>query len=147
MLYSILQGGTSLLGAMGALRAGQEAAAAYEAEADQAETDKAQAAVDGRVSRDGLRRDLAKQLGEQDVAYAASGTDLSFGTAVTARDQATRDAAGAISTDLGNEDMKKRRLQQRADALRRQAADARSAGGIKAFGTLFGNAASIAGRG
>ncbi len=144
---SILSGGATVLSASSAMSAGQEQAIAYQAEAAQAQADAAQESIDGRQRRDGLRRDLIARLGEQDVAYSASGLDLSFGTPVVARDESIRSASAALSNDLSNEEAKRRRLVERSDALKRMAKSARQAGAIKAGGLLLSGGADILQRG
>ncbi|OCC01843.1 hypothetical protein BA190_26895 [Labrys sp. WJW] len=137
LFTTMLSGGATAISAMAAMNAGKQQAAAYNLEASQAMADNAQESVEGRVRRDSMRKDLIKQLGEQDVAYAASGLDLSFGSPLQARDDAKADAARALSTDLDNETVTRNRLTQRAQALRAMARDAKSAGRMKALGLAF----------
>lgn len=146
-LGTILSGGATVLSALSAMSAGREQAAAYQAEAAQAQTDAAQESIDGRQRRDSLRRDLIARLGEEDVAYSASGLDLSFGTATVARDQSVRDASNAVSNDLSNEEVKRRRLMERSQSLQRMAKSAKKAGQIKAGGLLLSAGADILQRG
>ena len=146
-LGSILSGGATVLSALSSLSAGQQQSAAYQAEAAQASVDAVQETIDGRQRRDGLRRDLIARLGENDVAYSASGLDLSFGTPVVARDESVRSASAALSNDLSNEEAKRRRLVERSDALKRMAKSARQAGAIKAGGLLLSGGADILQRG
>ena len=146
-LGSILSGGATVLSALSAMSAGRESAEAYRAEAAQAQADAAQETIDGRQRRDSLRRDLIARLGEQDVAYSASGLDLSFGTATVARDQSVKDASNALDADLSNEEAKRRRLFERSQSLQRMAKSAKKAGQIKAGGLLLSGAADMLQRG
>lgn len=147
LFSSILQGGASLASVIGALGAGEENAAAYKAKAADAEDEKGLEAVRGIERRDGLRRSLLERLGQQDVAAAASGVDLSFGTPALARDEAARDGERALTQDQNTEDLRANRLGQRADEFRNAARSARRSGVYKAIGAGVQGIAGISRRG
>lgn len=144
---SILQGGAGLLSAMSAMRTGQSQAAMYSSQAADTRLDVTQEAIDATERQTGLRKQLLTALGERDTAYAASGVDLSFGTPVQARTEAIQDANNAIAVDQSNSDLRKSRLRSRAAGLDAMAADAKSAGAIKAAGIVFDTGVDIYKRG
>lgn len=144
---SILQGGAGLLSAMSAMRAGQSQAAMYASQAADTRLDVTQEAIDATDRQTGLRKQLLAALGERDTAYAASGVDLSFGTPVQARNEAIQEANNAIAVDQSNSDLRKSRLRSRAAGFDAMAADAKSAGAVKAAGVLFDTGINIFKRG
>lgn len=146
-LSSILQGSAGLVGAMGAVRAGQSQAEAYRMQAGDARIDARQEEIAGMQREDGLKRKLLASLGERDAATAASGVDLSFGTPVIARDQAMEDANRAVSMNQSETEMRRARLMARAASYQRMASEAESAGMFKGVGSLLLTAGSIGRRG
>ncbi len=144
---SILQGGLGLVGAMSAIRAGSAQADAYRSQAADTRLDVTQEQIDATNRETSLRKGLLKSLGERDVAYAASGLDLSFGTPATARAQAADDAQQAVEQDQTTSDLRQSRLRARADTLDALAGDAESASWLKAGGSVLGSAFDIVKRG
>lgn len=144
---NVLQGGLGIVQAMGALRAGQTQSSAYRSEAADTRLDVTQEAIDATDRQTSLRKQLIAALGERDTAYAASGVDLSFGTPQQARTEAIQSASDAITTDQSNSDLRKSRLRSRAASLDAMAADASSAGGLKAAGSLLETGIDILARG
>jgi len=144
---SLLQGGLGLVSAMGELRAGQAQADALRSQAADTRLNITQEGIAGTERQDSLRRQLVSAIGERDTAYAASGVDLSFGTPVSARRQAIADADRAIVTDQNNVNLRQTQYRSRALSLEQMAADAASAGGIKALGSIFDTAIDITARG
>jgi hypothetical protein len=147
LFSSILQGGATVASVMGALSAGDEKASDLKARANDAIDEQGIERLRGIERRDGLRRSLLERLGQQDVAAAASGVDLSFGTPSLARDEAARDGERALTQDQSTEDLRINRLQQRADELRSGAKAARRAGVIRALGSGVASAYSMTRRG
>lgn len=137
---TILQGGLGLVSAMAAIRAGASEARMYRSEAADTRLNVTQEQIDAENRQTGLRKQLLASLGERDTAYAASGVDLSFGTPATARREAEDDANRALSQDQMTSTVRQSRLRTKAANLDAQAADAQSAGGMKAFG-IFANTA------
>lgn len=133
MFANILQGGMGLVGAMSAVREGDAKASALRAQAEDARFDARTEEINTINRQASLRRDLAQALGKRDVAYAASGVDLSFGTPDVARDQALDDANRALTGEQADADMRAGRLRERATQYRRMADDARTAGRTKAL--------------
>lgn len=147
LFTTILSGTATVAGMLGAANAGEEQARTLTAQATDARTEQDIERLRGTDRRDGLRRSLLQTLGERDVAAAASGVDLSFGTAAIARNEAERDAESAFGIDKSTEDMRVARLQERESEFLRSAAAAKKAGRIKAFGLGIQGAASIGKRG
>jgi hypothetical protein len=147
LFSSILQGGATVASVMGALSSGEERASDLKARAADAIDEQGIERLRGIERRDGLRRALLERLGQQDVAAAASGVDLSYGTPSLARDEAARDGERALTQDQSTEDLRVGRLQQRADELRSGAKAARRAGVIKALGSGVATAYSMSRRG
>lgn len=147
LFSTILQGGATIASIMGTMQAGQEKGRTLELSARDQATETTLEQARGIERRDSLRRSLLDALGERDVAAAASGVDLSFGTASTARDEANRDAARALSADEATEELRVARFAERASELRRAAASSRRGALINAFGQGVKGVASIARRG
>lgn len=146
-LWTGLQAAGGLVGMMGAVRAGQASAAALREGAADARFEQRMEQVDAINRQTSLRRQLTAALGERDVAYAASGVDLSFGTPATARRQVILEGQSAIGQDQATSDIRQARSRQRAFSLEAQADDAEQAGWIKGLGLGLGTAASIFKRG
>jgi hypothetical protein len=147
LFSTILQGGATVAGVLGAVGAGQEQSRNLMAQAADARTEQDIEKIRGTERRDGLKRSLLQTLGERDVAAAASGIDLSFGTASIARNEAQRDAESALTMDQSTEDFRVARLEERANEFTRSAKAAKRSGLIKAVGLGVTGAASINRRG
>lgn len=146
-LASVLQGGVGLVGAMAAMREGQMQATAYRGQAQDAKFDARSEEIAGAQRQDSLRRDLVKTLGERDVAYAASGVDLSFGTPQIARGEAVDAAGRAVAQDQETTAMRAARLRERAAYFKQMALGAEEAGLYKAVGAGLTAGMGIAARG
>lgn len=144
---SILSGGATIAGAMAAARAGKQDAINAEMQARDIDFDVKGEQLQGMERRNSLRRSLIQALGERDVAYAASGVDLSFGTPVIAREEANRDAERALSIDQSTEDFRVARLRERQRNLRIMGMEARRGGLAKAAGLVLEGGASMLRRG
>jgi hypothetical protein len=134
LLSSILSGTATVAGMMGAQASAEESARTLTAQAMDARSEQDIERLRGGERRDSLRRALLQTLGERDVAAAASGVDLSFGTPAIARDEAERDAERALATDRSTEDLRVARLQERESEFLRAASSTKRAGRLKAFG-------------
>ncbi len=146
-LTTLLQGGTSILGAVSAMQQGKQQSSALEQQAAQSELDAGQQRLAGEQKSDELRRALLAEGGARDVAYAAAGLDSSFGTPAIARAQADDDTARALGVNAANTDSLAARYMQRAAGYRAQASAARSAGFYKAIGLVGETAISTVRRG
>lgn len=145
-LSTILQGTATVLGLMTSIGAGNAEADAMEAQAIDAEREKPLETLQGISRRQSIRRQMADAIGAQDVAYAASGVDLSFGTAREARSDAYREADTALAADVGNEQTRISRLSERAASYRRGAKNARRMGLINGLLGLTDNALQMSQR-
>jgi hypothetical protein len=126
---SILGGGATVLSVLNAQRAGEAKSMALNASADDAMTQTQIEALQGLDRRTSLKAAMVQHIGERDVATAASGTDISFGTPTIARAQAIKDGERAASIDADTTETRIARLRERAANYRIQAAQA-SAGGL-----------------
>ncbi|HEU0095208.1 MAG TPA: hypothetical protein VFQ52_02050 [Rhizomicrobium sp.] len=127
-LSTLLQGGATVLGMAQAISAGNAQAEAYELEAQDAERQKPLETLQGISRRTALKRAAADAIGDQDVAYASSGVDLSFGTPAQARSDALRELDMGVTVDNGTQETRQVRLDERARNYRRMAGRAKSAG-------------------
>ena len=147
LLTGILSGTATVAGMLGAQAAGEEQSRTLTAQAADARTEQDIERLRGGERRNSLRRSLLETIGERDVAAAASGVDLSFGTAQIAREESARDAERALTMDQSTEDFRVSRLRERENEFTRSARSARRAGTIKAMGLGLKGAASFANRG
>ncbi|PZU23917.1 MAG: hypothetical protein DI589_06580 [Shinella sp.] len=145
-LKTLLQGTASVLGMYQAVQAGNADAEAANLAAIDAEREKPLETLQGINRRAGIKQEMMNRVGEQDVAYAASGVDLSFGTPGQARKAAFREADNALGNDVATEQTRIARLDERAANYRKRAARARAGGWFDAL-TIGAKAGSdIAGR-
>lgn len=146
-LASILQGTATVLGVVSAIGAGNAEASQNEMAANDAEAEKPLETLQGISRRTSIRRQMAEALGAQDVAYAGSGVDLSFGTARAARTDAYREADLGLSTEVGTEQTRISRLTERAANYRAAAKSARRMGIFNALSGGLDNVLSFQQRG
>lgn len=146
-LTSILQGTATVLGVVSSFAAGNAEADMLEMQAQDAEREKPLENLQGIERRSSIKKAMVDALGAQDVAYAASGVDLSFGTARAARTDAYREADLALTTDVGTQQTRVARLDERARNYRSQAKQARRAGMLNGLVGGLQGFASFAGRG
>ncbi|MDG4894619.1 hypothetical protein P9272_13660 [Mesorhizobium sp. WSM4976] len=142
-LASILQGTATVLGVVSAIGAGNAEAAQNELAASDAEGEQQVETLQGINRRASIRKQMADALGAQDVAYAASGVDLSFGTAKAARTDAYREADLALTSDSSTELTRVSRLAERARNYRAMAKAARTGGIINALSGATDNLLSL----
>lgn len=147
LLGSVLQGGAGLLSSFAAIRAGQAQKEGLLQQANAADLDAGQQKIIEATKENSLKSQLVATLGQRDVAYGASGVDLSFGTPAAARSQAIVDAGSALGTDEADNGAVTSQLRARAAAYRAQAADAAAAGDTTATGTLLTTGARLLMRG
>lgn len=142
-LTSILQGTATVLGVVSSIGAGAAQADQANAAAIDAETEQGIETLQGINRRTSIKRQLAAALGAQDVAYAASGVDLSFGTARAARTDAYREADLGLTTATGTEMSRVSRLAERAANYRSAAKTARRMGFFNALSGATDNLLSF----
>lgn len=146
-LGTILQGTATVLGVIASIGAGNAEAERQELEAMDAEREQELEMVQGVERRSSIKRQMMEAVGAQDVAYAASGVDLSVGTAAQARNDAYRDADLGLTTSTGTEQVRTSRLMERAANYRTAAKQSRSMGFINGLAQGLSGFASIARRG
>jgi hypothetical protein len=134
-LATILQGTATVLGVIASIGAGRAEQERYDAEAEKIEAQAVDAerevpleTLQGVSRRTSIKAALAQQLGDEGVAYGASGLDLSFGTAAQARSEAIRDADTALIADIGTQETRQSQLVERAAQYRYGSKQARLAG-------------------
>lgn len=142
-LSTILQGGATVLGIVSAIGAGNADADALELQAKDQERQQALDTLQGIDRRTSIKKALRDATGAQDVAYASSGVDLSFGTAAKARNDANRESDLALNTSSGTELSQSGRLMERAANYRSSAKRARRGGLIDAAVGGIKNTVSI----
>lgn len=135
-LASILSGTATALSIASGIGAANTEADALNAAAIDAEREQALETLQGIGRRSSIRREMMDAVGAQDTAYAASGVDLSFGSATQARRDAFRQADLALTTDTGTEFTRLNQLSERAASYRRQARRTRGVGLLEAGTTL-----------
>jgi hypothetical protein len=145
-LSTLLQGGATVLGAVTALNAGNADAEAAELAADDAAREVPLETLQGLTRRTGIKAEMMQRAGELDTAYAASGTDLSFGTPLQARTEAYREADLGLTSDMGTEQTRVARLREREVNYRKRAKRARAGGWLDALTIGAKGAASISER-
>ena len=131
-LTSLLQGTLTVLGVVSELSAGQADAEAAELAAQDAKSEKQLETLQGIERRSSIKRAMNDALGAQDVAYAASGVDLSFGTAKQARQEAYREADYANTSDINTSQVRASRLDERFANYKKAASRARFSGFVNA---------------
>lgn len=127
-LSSLLQGTATVLGMVQSINAGKADEEAANAAADDAAREIPLETLQGITRRTALKKEMMDSVGQQDVAYAASGVDLSFGTPSRARSEAFRQADLGLTSDVGTEQTRIGRLQEREAEYRKRARRARQSG-------------------
>jgi hypothetical protein len=127
-LTSLLQGTATVLGIASSIAGGNAEAAQAELAASDAEAEQPLENLQGIARRSSIKRQMADAIGAENVAYAASGVDLSTGTAAAARSDAYRDADLALTTDAGTQETRMSRLSERAKNYRQMAKQSRRSG-------------------
>ncbi len=145
-LSSLLQGTATVLGMVQSINAGKADAEAANAAADDARREVPLETLQGINRRTAIKQQMMESIGQQDVAYAASGVDLSFGTPLQARTDAFRQADLALTSDVGTEQTRVARLQEREAEYRKRASRAKRSAMFDAALIGFKGATSIADR-
>ncbi|WP_127523667.1 hypothetical protein [Mesorhizobium sp. Z1-4] len=146
-LASILQGVATVAGVVASISAANAEAETQELAADDADREQAIETVQGIERRSSIKRALVDAIGAQDVAYAASGLDLTFGTAAQARKDAYREADLGLTSATGTEQISSSRLMERAANYRTAAKRTRTLGLFKGLSQGIGGFSSLIRRG
>lgn len=147
LLTSIVQGGLTAFSAASAISQGIAAKSA--ARVDQlsaaAEASREKVAADDEAIR--INRAIAETVGEQSLAFAAAGIDLSSGTPLAARQQARQRANEDLSTNRFNRNSRVAAWNQRALAARQRGKMAMAAGQLGALSDVGNFALDVMNRG
>lgn len=146
LAFSVLSGGATVASMLQHQRAGEQQARSLELQALDAEGNVGIEEVRGLERRNSIKQSLVAALGERDVAAAASGVDLSFGTPVIARREAIEEGERALTLDRQTENLRVARLRERAASYRQLASEARAGGLARASIAALEGGARIAGR-
>jgi hypothetical protein len=133
-LLTILSGVASVASVAGTLQAAQSNSTEAFANAVQANVQAGQSQVGTEQQATTLKRELVKVLGENDVAIAAAGIDLSGGIAATSRANANKDTVEQLSISRQDDEMRRALLKARANGYRAQAASYQTGGLLAAIG-------------
>lgn len=147
LLSTILQGGATIAGALATARAGEERAAELNQQANDRLVETQMQEQNSADNRRSIKATLMQALGERDVAAAASGVDLSFGTPAIARREAARDADRALSQEVAASDTRVKRLLDQSASFAGMAKQARSSARLGAFTQIASFAAKAKERG
>ena len=98
-ISQLLGGSATILSAAASIAAGNQQAEMYEDQARETRMQKPLELIEGLHRRNEIKKATAQAVADQDVAYAASGADLSFGTPTVARSQAFREGDYAANTN------------------------------------------------
>lgn len=143
---SILSGTATAASVLNAQRAGEINAQGLELKAGDSDIAIGNQVTEGMQQRQSLRAGLLKAVSERDVAQAAGGGDISFGTPAQARYQATKDEETALSVSEGTTRENQQRLLERSASLRQMAANARAGGLANGAVLALSGAADLARR-
>jgi hypothetical protein len=146
-VLGILQGVATVMSAMGAMSAASAEARQAEDMAIQTDLQAGQEGVEGAQRQTQLKRELFRVLGDNDVAFASAGIDISSGIAQSARQTAQARAADELTIDRRDQEFRSAMLKARASGYRQQAASARQAGTFKALGSFVNFGIDLASRG
>lgn len=142
-----LQGVTGLLSIAAKNRESREKKLDNFDKAREAELDAQAEGVAGKAREVQLRKSLLDAISERDLATAAGGLDLGFGSPVEARAQASDDAERALSLDALETGGKQVRLRSRSASYIRAGRNARAGGLVEMLAAGAGTAVSIGARG
>lgn len=132
-LSQILTGGASLLSVFAGMAGANAEAAALEQQAREADMEQQTEGVKGKANQLAIKREMMDAVGQRDVAAAASGVDLSFGTAAEVRKDAFREADQALTSNTFTTMSNQSQLEQRAASYRKRAKQVKSAGIMNAL--------------
>lgn len=137
----------SALQAVGTIAGGLTAASASKDMAAQTELQAGQEKVESTQRQTQMKRSLLSVLGENDVAFAAAGIDISGGIAQQARQTASQRATEEITIDRRDSDFRRAMLKMRAQGYRKQASSQIGGALLSAAGGMISTGFNGAGRG
>lgn len=139
-----LQGFSTVLKVLGTIGAGAAAARESNDLADQTMLQEGQEQLAGEQRKTKMSRELARVLGNNDVAYAAAGIDLTQGVAAENAASAKQRAADEISIDQQDTDFRRSLYRMRAQNLRSRAKSQRGGALLTAMGDVAGYGIGLA---
>jgi len=142
---TILSGIATVAGVVATIAAANAEAETQDLAAIDADREQPLETLQGIDRRRSLKAAVAAALGDQDVAYAASGVDSSFGTAAQARKAALQEADMGLTADAGTQMTRQSRLSERAGNYRTMAKRTRQIGIIKGVAQGIGGLAGLVG--
>ena len=144
---TVLQGVSAAVGVLGQIGAANSAARASEDAAIQADLQAGQEKVDATNQQTQMKRELMRVLGENEVATASAGIDISAGIGQQANAATKREANTNISVSRNDQEFRSALYRLRSSGLRRKADSQRQAGLLNAFGTAADYGISLFERG
>lgn len=143
-ISSILQGIATVGGVVASIAAGNAEGEKLQAEGQDALQEKGLETLQSVERKRGLLKAAQEAVGQSDTAYAASGVDLSFGSAQEARTNVFREADLSLNSESATTAGRLSRLDERAQNLFRMASGARRMGILGALTRGASGFASIA---
>lgn len=137
----------SALSAIGTVAGGLSAAAASRDAADQADLQAGQEQVEATQRQTQMKRTLLQVMGENDVAFASAGIDISGGIAQQARQTAQKRAAQELTIDRRDSDFRRALLKMRASGYRRKAGAEIGGALLSAATGMINTGLDVSGRG
>lgn len=132
---TILGGLATFATVVSQIAGGNEEAESYKTKAFEADMDAKNEKAEGLQRTTAMKRELARILGENEVAFAAAGIDLAGGISESSAATEERRAAQEISIERATAEQRSAMLKARASGYRRMAKQARQKGVLQAFGT------------
>lgn len=139
-----LQGFTTVLKVLGGIGAAAASARADNQAADQADLQAGQEQLGGEQRKTKMSRELARVLGNNQVAYAAAGIDLTQGVAADNAAAQKQRAASEISIDQQDTEFRRALHRMRASGLRDRARSTKGGALLGALGDVAGFGMSLA---
>jgi len=132
---TIIQGGMTLFSINSQLNAAEEERQAFIADAEDAQDEIPLESIAGIERRASLKQAAHEAVGQQTVAFAASGIDLTFGSPVQARKEAFSSLDRSLESDNLTETTRVNRLKERSRESYKKARGAKRKGQANAVAT------------
>jgi hypothetical protein len=127
-ISSILQGVATVGGVVASIAAGNAEASSLKMQGRDAEQEKTLEVLQSVDRKRSLLKSAQEAVGEIDTAYAASGVDLSFGSAAQAKKDVFREADYSLNSESATTGSRLNRMTERAQNLFRMAKGAKRMG-------------------
>jgi hypothetical protein len=144
---SALQGFSTILKVLGGIGAAAASARADNQMADQTELQAGQEQLAGEQRKTKMTRELGRVLGNNQVAFAGAGIDLTQGIAADNAAAQKKRAAEEISIDQEDTEFRRALLRMRATGLRDRGRATKGGAMLGALGDVAGFGMSLAERG